>query len=173
MKRCKPPGRSLWRSLIPALAISLCLLVAALQQAAAEAGPFAVLPGLWTGTGKIRVGDTAERIRCRATYRLSGEHNVNLQLACDSDNYKFDLIGDFAADEQDTITGQWTERSRGVGGTAIGKARGDRFRIHIETAAFAGNLSMVTRNRRQTVSIDTHGGGQNAEVSITLSRTSR
>ncbi|MGH6727757.1 MAG: hypothetical protein ACREB8_14625 [Pseudolabrys sp.] len=170
MKRCKPAGLSLWLTSIPTIAIALCLFVAAWQPAAAAAGPFSDLAGTWTGNGKIRVGDNTERIRCRATYRLSGEHNVNLSLACTSDTYKFDLTGDFTADEQNNISGQWTERSRSVGGTAIGAAHGDRFRIHIETAAFAGNLNMVTRHRRQSVSIDTHGGGQVAEASITLSR---
>jgi hypothetical protein len=170
MQRCVRPGLSFWRRSVPALAIVFCLCAGALQQAAAAAGPFAALPGTWSGTGKIRVGDTTERIRCRATYRLSGDHDVNLTLACASDTYKFDLTGDFTADEQNNISGRWTERSRNVGGTAIGAAHGERFRIHIETSAFAGNLSMVTKHNRQSVSIDTHGGGQVAEASITLSR---
>jgi hypothetical protein len=172
MSRCNPSELSLWRRSAAALTTALFLLMGALPHASAAAGPFAMLAGTWSGTGKIRVGDTTERIRCSATYRLSGEHDVKLQLACTSDTYKFDLTGDFTADDHDVISGLWTERSRGVGGTAIGAAHGDKFRIHIETSAFAGNLNMVTRGSRQTVSIDTHGGGQIAEVSITLSRSS-
>jgi hypothetical protein len=173
MKRRKSYGFSLRCASVPALAIALLLFIGCSQQAAAAEGPFAELPGTWSGTGKIRVGDATERIRCRATYRLSGEHDVNLELTCASDTYKFDLVGDFTADEGNNISGRWTERSRNVGGAAIGTARGSRFQIHVESSAFSGNLGMVTKSRRQTVAIDTQGGGQKAEASITLSRASQ
>jgi hypothetical protein len=173
MKRCKPCELSLWRASISTFAIVLFLSIGALQQTSAAEGPFADFSGTWVGTGKIRVGDEAERIRCRAIYRLSGAHEVNLQLACASDSYKFDLTGDFSADDGNNISGRWTERSRNVGGAAIGAARGGRFQIHVESSAFSGNLVMVTKNRRQSVAIDTQGGGQKAEASITLSRASQ
>jgi hypothetical protein len=173
MQQRKSSGFPLWRASAPTLATMLCLFIGAWQQASAAAGPFAEFSGTWTGTGKIRVGDEAERIRCSATYRLNGTHEVNLQLACASDSYKFDLTGDFSADESNNISGRWTERSRNVGGAAIGAARGGRFQIHVESSAFSGNLVMVTKNRRQSVAIDTQGGGQKAEASITLSRASQ
>jgi hypothetical protein len=173
MQQRKSSGFPLWRASALALATMLCLFIGAWQQASAATGPFAEFSGTWTGTGKIRVGDEAERIRCSATYRLNGTHEVNLQLACASDSYKFDLTGDFSADESNNISGRWTERSRNVGGAAIGSARSGRFQIHVESSAFSGNLTMVTRNRRQSVAIDTQGGGQKAEASITLSRASR
>jgi hypothetical protein len=173
MKRRRSSGFSLRRASILTFAIALFLFAGAAQQLSAAQGPFAELPGTWSGTGKIRVGDSTERIRCRAIYRLNGVHEVNLQLMCASDNYKFDLTGDFTADEGNNISGHWTERSRNVGGIAIGTARGNRFQIHVESSAFSGNLGMVTRGHRQSVAIDTQGGGQTAEASITLSRTSQ
>jgi hypothetical protein len=173
MKRRKSFGLLLWRASVPTFAIALLAFTGAVQQASAAAGPFEQFSGTWTGTGKIRVGDEAERIRCSATYRLNGSHEINLQLACTSDSYKFDLTGDFSADESNNISGRWTERSRNVGGAAIGTARSGRFQIHVESSAFSGNLVMVTKNRRQSVAIDTQGGGQKAEASITLSRASR
>ena len=166
MRRRKSSGFSLWRASLATCAIALFLFVGAAQQASAAEGPFAELPGTWSGTGKIRVGDTAERIRCRAIYRLNGAREINLQLICASDSYKFDLTGDFTADEGNNISGRWTERSRNVGG-------GNRFQIHVESSAFSGNLGMVTRGHRQSVAIDTQGGGQVAEASITLSRASQ
>ncbi len=105
MRRCNPSELSLWRKSASTLTIALFLFIGALQHASAAAGPFAMLAGTWSGTGKIRVADTTERIRCSATYRLSGDHNVNLQLICTSDTYKFDLTGDFTADEHDDISG--------------------------------------------------------------------
>jgi len=137
----------------------------------AAAGPFAQFSGSWSGSGTVRSGDTpTERIRCTATYRPRGERNIDLALRCASDSYNFDLVGEFQADERNQVSGRWTERSRNVGGTAVGQARGDRLQIHVESSAFSADLAMVTRNRRQSVTIDTQGGGQIVKASISLRR---
>jgi hypothetical protein len=143
------------------------------QPVSAAAGPFAALNGRWSGTGIIRQqGGKTERIRCNANYRPLGstQHEVNVQLSCSSDSYHFDLDSQYQADESNQITGRWTERSRNIGGTGIGYVRGNRFQIHIETSAFAATLHMVTRGSRQSVTIDSQGGGEIANVSLTLHR---
>jgi hypothetical protein len=143
------------------------------QPASAAAGPFADFRGHWSGTGTIRQeGSKTERIRCDANYRPLGssQHEVNLQLSCKSDSYNFDLAGQFQADSGNQITGSWTERTRGIGGTVIGHARGNRIQIHVESAGFAATMYLVTRNRRQSVTIDSHGGGQIVKASISLHR---
>ena len=142
--------------------------------ALAESSPFAGFSGSWTGTGTLRPqGGAAERIRCKAEYRPRGssEHEVDLQLRCASDSYNFDLTGEFTADEKDQITGRWTERSRNIGGTAVGNASGDRLQVHVESSGFAADLVMTTRNRRQNVTIDSQGGGQVIKAAISLSRS--
>jgi len=142
--------------------------------ALAASGPFAGFSGKWTGTGTLRPNNgAAERIRCNADYRQRGssEHEVELQLRCASDSYNFDLSGEFTADEKNQITGRWTERTRNVGGTAIGNAQGERLQIHTESSAFSADLVILTRNRRQNVSIDSQGGGQIVKATITLSRS--
>jgi hypothetical protein len=141
--------------------------------ALAASGPFTEFSGKWSGTGTLRPqGGSAERIRCNAEYRPRGssEHEIELQLRCASDSYNFDLTGEFTADEKDQITGRWTERSRNVGGIAIGNAQGERLQIHTESSAFSADLVMVTRGRRQSVTIDSQGGGQIVKASIALSR---
>ena len=143
------------------------------QPASAVAGPFAGLSGRWSGTGIIRQqGGKTERIRCNANYRPLGstQHEVDIQLDCASDNYKFDLVSQFHADENNQISGRWTERSRNIGGTGIGYARGKSIQIHVETSAFAATLHMVTIGRRQSVTIESHGGGAISSVSIKLHR---
>lgn len=148
------------------------LFVAGAADASIAAGPFADFGGTWSGTGKIRVhGQDPERLRCKARYRPRGSsgREIDLQLSCDSDSYKFDLVGQFTADDN-KITGRWSENSRNVGGTAIGNVRGDRIEIHIESSAFAANLAMVTKGKRQKISFDAHGGGQVVDSSITLRR---
>ncbi len=146
-----------------------------LQPAAASAGPFANFRGDWSGTGIIRVKgqddkQTTERIRCSAAYRQHGSQDVNLKLVCNSDSYSFDLSGDFEADASNSVTGQWTEHTRNVGGSVTGRARGDRLLVHAESPALNANLSMVTSNRRQSVSLKAAGGGQEVSASITLRR---
>jgi len=146
---------------------------AGMPPAFAKSGPFDGFDGRWSGTGTIRPqGGTPERIRCEAQYRPRGSssHQVDLNLRCNSDSYKFDLSGNFTADDNAQVTGRWSERTRNIGGTVIGNARGDRLQIHIESSAFAATLYMVTRNRRQTVNIDSHGGGQVVKGSISLRR---
>ena len=135
---------------------------------AAAAGPFADFPGSWSGTGKIRVqGQNPERLRCKANYRPRGssQSEIDLQLSCDSDSYKFDLVGQFTADGG-KITGRWSENSRNVGGTAIGDVKGERMDIHVESSAFSANLALVTRGKKQTISFDAHGGGQVVDLPL-------
>ena len=144
-----------------------------LLPASAASGPFVDFSGSWSGNGTVRTGgNPPERIRCVANYRQRGssQHEVDLQLRCASDSYNFDLAGQFTADDRNEITGQWTERSRNTGGTAIGRANGDRLDVHVESAGFAADLVMVTRNRRQSITIDSQGGGQTVKASISLSR---
>ena len=143
------------------------------QPVLAATGPFAALNGRWSGTGIIRQqGGKTERIRCKANYRPLGstQHEVDIQLDCASDSYKFDLVGQFHANESNQISGRWTERSRNIGGTGIGFARGKNIQIHVETSAFAATLHMVTSGRRQRVTIESQGGGAISSVSIRLRR---
>jgi hypothetical protein len=144
-----------------------------LQPASAAAGPFADFHGRWSGTGTIRQeGSKTERIRCSANYRVLGStaHQVDLELRCSSDSYNFNLAGQFQADAGNQISGHWTEQSRNIGGTVVGNASGNRIQIHVESSAFAATLYMVTRGRQQSVTIDSHGGGQVVKASISLRR---
>jgi hypothetical protein len=62
------------------------------------------------------------------------------------------------------------ERGRKSGG-GPGMAQGDRLQLRIESAGFAADVVMVTRNRRQSVNIDSHGAGQIVKATITLNRS--
>ena len=147
---------------------------ALITSAAADSGPFSGFPGHWTGTGVLHVKAdnklVTERVRCKATYRLSGSHDVGLTLGCKSDNYKFKLTGDFEADNRDRVTGRWSEESHNIGGTAIGSARGNRLQLHAEGSAFSAELSMVTHSHRQSVSLNSRGAGKRMTASIMLER---
>jgi hypothetical protein len=155
-----------------------CIIVfacSAEQSALGAGGAFAAFPGSWDGTGKIRIGDKTERIRCKATYSTRGSNasDIVLALICASDSYKFDLSGEFQADENNKIRGNWSERSRGVNGIASGSTRGDRFQIHVESAPFSGNVTIVTHGGSQSVNIDTIGTEDKISATIALHRSSR
>ncbi len=142
-------------------------------QAAAAADAFAPFPGEWRGDGTIRFGDGAkERMRCTANYEVRGSsgHELNLAFRCRSDNYTFDLDGRVVSDKTGELSGQWTETSRNIGGTAFGKVDGERVRVRIEASGFGANLLIGVRDNRQSVSIKSQGGGQQAEAQITLRR---
>jgi len=164
---------SILTNISKSVVVGTVLAVGIVLAAPASSAPFSNLPGKWSGTGKIRVkGQDAERLRCNATYQPRGSSGTTIviQLTCDSDSYKFQLVGDFNADSGNAISGRWTENIRNVGGTAIGKVAGERFDLHIESSAFAANLRMVTKSDRQSVTFDAQGGGQVVDASITLSK---
>jgi hypothetical protein len=166
---------SFWRAAVLGCLITAFVgsLWATPQRASAATGPFAGFSGNWSGAGTIRQsGNPAERIRCTAGYRQRGssQRDVDLHLRCASDSYNFDLSGGFSADARNQITGRWTEHSRNIGGSAVGNALGDRLQVHVESSAFSAELIMITRGRRQSVSINSQGGGQIVKASITLHR---
>ncbi len=150
---------------------------AMLSPAAGAVRPFANFHGNWFGSGIIRVKDdntsklSTERMRCSAAYRKSSSSSsVNLKLVCKSDNYSLDLTGDFNADAQGRITGDWTEHTRNVGGNVTGQARGNRLLVHAESPVLNANLSMATYRHSQAVSLKAAGGGQQVSASIHLRR---
>jgi hypothetical protein len=156
-------------------AAMLLLGLGAAQPAVAASGPFSGFSGAWSGTGTLHTEQKTERVRCTAAYEVrdSSGHALGLELTCHSDDYNFDLVGDVQADAGNRITGRWTEQTRHIGGTIVGRSRGDRMQIHAESSAFSADVGMRTRGRRQSVTIETHGGGQAVRASITLHRGSR
>jgi hypothetical protein len=116
----------------------------------AQSGPFAGLAGSWHGGGTVSLDDgSTERIRCRATYAVSGP-SMDLTLTCASDAYKFNLQGSVVS-EGGAITGTWSESSRGVSGTLQGRGGGGNFQVLASAGGFNANISLSTRGNRQSV----------------------
>jgi hypothetical protein len=136
----------------------------------AQSAPFAGMAGVWSGSGTITLDSGAsERIRCRATYAVSGDGNgLNQSLVCASDSYKFDLKSDVIA-KHGSLSGTWSEASRNVTGSLDGRAGAGQFNVVVSAPAFTANLSMTTRGNKQTVSITSQS--QIKSASISLSRT--
>ena len=153
--------------LVAVIAAFLILLAPTL----AASGLFAGLDGNWSGTGTLRPSNgAAERIRCVGQYRPIGQHEMKMQLRCDSDSYHFDLGSDFSADERGHLSGSWSERTRNVFGTIVGEAQGNRMLVRAAAPGFFADLVLVTRSRRQSVTIHSEAGAQVVKASITLTR---
>jgi hypothetical protein len=135
---------------------------------ALAAGPFDGLAGSWSGGGTIKMATGAsERIRCRVTYAVSGGgSSVRQDLRCASDSYRFNLTASVASSGS-SISGTWSETTRGVGGRISGTARGGRITALAEGSSFSANLTVTTSGNTQSVSIRSPGS-EVREVSMSL-----
>jgi hypothetical protein len=157
---------ALIRRLIFAAAV---LLVASVAGSAsyAQSGPFAGMAGSWSGGGTVTLDDgSTERIRCRATYAVGGGGSgLNQSLLCASDSYKFDLRSNVIA-EGGTLSGTWSESSRGINGTLQGRGANGNFQVLASAAGFNANLSLTTRGNRQSVVIRAESQFRGASISL-------
>lgn len=154
---------------VRSIAIGGMLMMSAVV-AQAQSAPFAGMAGVWSGGGTIALeGGATEKIRCRATYAVSGDGNgLNQSLTCASDSYKFDLKSDVTA-RAGALSGQWSEASRGVGGTLSGRAGNGQFNVVVTAPAFTANLVLVTQGKKQNVTISSEGQFKGAKISLTRS----
>jgi hypothetical protein len=165
----------LWKMFLPQLAAGAILLLTvsgSYAQGAAEAArsPFNGLNGSWAGDGIVQLaGGSKESIRCRATYSVDvGRDNLKQVLRCASDSYKFQLKSD-VSHNNGAISGRWEESSRNQAGNITGRARGDQIDARIESASFAGLITVRTRGNRQTVLMSSPGS-EVSKVTITMRR---
>jgi hypothetical protein len=139
--------------------------VAAPSSYAQSSGPYAGMAGNWAGGGTITLDDGSnERIRCRATYQVSGP-NMNMSLTCASDAYKFNLTAN-VVDQGGAIVGQWSETSRGITGDLRGRGGGGNFQVTAVTAGFNANIVLRTAGNKQSVSIRADSVFRGANISL-------
>jgi hypothetical protein len=161
------PGRS--RGIQFLLRSALLAGVLAAPAALADDGPFEPLAGAWSGDGTIAMSNgTKERIRCQANYALKNPTTMDVKLSCSSDSYKFELASETVANGS-AISGNWSERTRGVGGQLTGRSSGNRLNLRAEGQTFSALLDMSTRGNTQTVSIRSPGS-EMSEVKISLNK---
>jgi hypothetical protein len=133
----------------------------------AQHGPFAGMAGNWAGGGTVTLDDgSKERIRCRASYAVAGP-NMELTLTCASDSYKFNLQAS-VVDQGGTVSGNWTESSRNIGGSLQGRGSGGSYDVVASAAGFNANISLRTAGPRQSISM--RADSQFRAANISLSR---
>jgi hypothetical protein len=136
----------------------------------AQSGPFAGMAGTWSGGGTVTLDDgSTERIRCRATYAVgAGGNGLNQSLTCASDSYRFNLSSNVLA-EGGSLSGTWSESSRGVNGNLEGRASGGNFQITASAPGFTANLTLTTRGNKQSVVIRSDSAFRGATISLSRS----
>ena len=136
----------------------------------AQSGPFAGMAGSWSGGGTVTLDDgSTERIRCRATYAVgAGGNGLNQSLTCASDSYRFNLSSNVVA-EGGSLSGTWSESSRGVNGNLEGRVSGGSFQIVASAPGFTANLSLTTRGNKQSVVIKSDSAFRGASISLSRS----
>jgi hypothetical protein len=118
----------------------------------AQSSTFAGLAGSWSGGGTVSLDDgSSERIRCRATYKVSGA-SMDMNLTCASDAYKFNLLAEVVA-QGGEVTGKWNETSRNVGGSIQGRGANGSFQVIAEAAGFSSNIALKTTGNKQQISM--------------------
>jgi hypothetical protein len=168
-----------WRWLLRPLAWSavaaILVTTQALPQLRPQAGTavFAAWAGPWSGDGTLTAADgSRSHIRCLVAYAVqNGGYAVGLDLRCASDAYRFEIASNMVQSGQ-SLSGDWFESTRRVGGRITGRATGNQLDIRAEGDTFTALVTVTTENNRQTFLLESPGS-QLSEVSITLSRGSR
>jgi len=133
----------------------------------AQSGPFSGMAGNWSGGGTVTLDDgSTERIRCRASYAVGeGGAGLNQTLTCASDSYKFNLSSNVVS-EGGTLSGTWSESSRGVNGSLAGHGSNGTFQVVASAPGFTANISLTTRGNRQSVVIRSESAFRAATISL-------
>jgi hypothetical protein len=128
-------------------------------------GPFAGMAGTWAGGGTVTLDDgSRERLRCRATYAVSGP-SMNMVLTCASDAYKFDLRASVVS-EGGHVTGTWSETSRNVSGNIEGRGAAGNFQVVASAAGFNANINLRTAGTKQSIAIRADSIFRGADISL-------
>jgi hypothetical protein len=139
--------------------VALALMLLAAPPARAQAtGPFDVLAGSWSGTGTVNTSDGLhERVKCLAKYVPEKAGNsLQLDLRCASDSYKVEFTSSIAQ-SGGSLSGNWFERTRRVGGSISGRANGNQFNVRASGETFTALLNVTTQGTHQTFSMDSPG----------------
>ncbi|MBV8755221.1 MAG: hypothetical protein JO328_20405 [Hyphomicrobiales bacterium] len=165
--RLRPNTAAYGRLALAALAV---LLLAASADLAQAAGPFEVMAGSWSGSGMVNTSDgTHERVKCLAKYVSEKAGNgVQLDLRCATDSYKVEFTSSIVQ-SGGSLSGNWFERTRRVGGQISGKAAGDEVNVRASGQTFTALLNVKTQGTRQTFTMESPGAWI-PEFTIALNR---
>jgi hypothetical protein len=147
-------------------AVAFFLTAFAASTSYAQSSAFAGMAGSWHGGGTVSLDDgSSERIRCRATYKVSGA-SMDMSLTCASDAYKFNLLAAVVA-QGGEVTGNWSETSRNVGGSIQGRGANGSFQVNALAAGFTSSIALKTTGNKQQIAMKADSQFRAANISLT------
>ena len=134
------------------------------------AGPIELLPGRWTGWGKMTLdGGETERVKCVATYFSErGGKGLRHNLRCASTNFQIDAVARLSL-ASGRVSGNWNERKYATGGAVNGRVVGDGINVRIVGDAFKASLKVETTKCKQTMDISPSGIGV-SKIAVRLAK---
>jgi hypothetical protein len=148
-------------------AVAFFLTAFAASTSYAQSSAFAGMAGTWSGPGTVTLDDgSSERIRCRATYKVSGA-SMEMSLTCASDAYRFNLLAAVVA-QGGEVNGTWSETSRNIGGSIQGRGAGGSFQVIAQAAGFGASIALRTIGNKQQIAMK--ADSQFRAANITLSK---
>ena len=138
---------------IPLIAAVGCLTLTPSRAHATDA--FNALKGSWSGSGRVSFssGET-EKLKCSARYSGGGS-SLGLNVRCASTSAQINLTGSLDA-SGNKVSGDWSESSYGLNGSANGSASGGNVRLKISGSA-NGYLTLNVSGGQHTIAMSTQG----------------
>src|SRR5438046_2872189 len=81
-----------------------------------------------------------------------GGRNLQQELRCASDSYKFEVSSNVVHDGV-AISGVWSETTRNVSGNVSGQARAGQIQARVDGLGFSATLGVATSGNSQSVMI--------------------
>lgn len=132
----------------------------------AQSSAFAGMAGAWSGPGTVTLDDGSnERIRCRATYKVSGA-SMEMVLTCASDAYRFNLLVEVVAAGGE-VSGTWSETSRNIGGSIQGQGTNGSFQVVAQAAGFNSSIALKTTGNKQQIAMKADRQFRAVNISLT------
>ena len=160
------------RTLLAAAATFLFATVDLHAEGAAKVNVFTKFVGNWIGNGKIFLSSgKQENIRCRGTFspnEVVAGVGMKLELRCANETFNFELQSEINYNGTQ-VSGNWTERSRGLNGTISGSMKGDEINAVVESQTFTAMMDLINNGDKQQVRI-TSPGSEMSDVLIGLIR---
>lgn len=119
-------------------------------------GPFASLPGWWSGAGRLIFKDgKEEQVKCRATYFVEPDGNdLKQTIRCASGSGKIEVVSN-VKHAAGALTGTWTEMIYNMTGELTGEVTPRGFRVSVKAGdtGLSANMEIMVRETKQLIEI--------------------
>ncbi len=125
---------------------------------AAETAATSMLPGTWSGSGRVYYTDNStESLRCSGYY-TGGGSELHMAIQCKSESRDIHIRSKLKI-SGDKVSGEWEERTFNATGSATGSAGANTLSLSLAGGGFSGNMSVSFSKTSHTVTITTQGIG--------------